>query len=215
MTCQGVCSVLMADSNAVPGFVPSAHGLHFANRFPAGPTLRFGPIDPRWIGIGDAADGLCGGMAWLVRERFEAGLPLPGDRQAPANGSPLFRALVRRQVLSLDWLRTPLRFWWMGSLGPERAAGRSVEVEWPRIRADIDAGRLSMVGLVRHSGLNPFQLTRSHQVLAFGYQVAARSVTLRLYDPNWPGRDDVAVRLTPGGLHESTGGTPGGLLHLR
>lgn len=205
----------MADSNAVPGFVPSTHGLHFANRFPAGPTLRFGPIDPRLIGVGDAADGLCGGMAWLVRERFEAGLPVPPDRQAPANGSPLFRALVRRQVLSLDWLRTPLRFWLMGSLGPGRAAGRSFEVEWPRIRADIDAGRLSMVGLVRHTGLNPFQLTRSHQVLAFAYEVVARSVTLRLYDPNWPGRDDVAVRLEPGGLHESTGGEPGGLLRLR
>ena len=118
----------MVESNAVPGFLPSANGLHFPNRFPPGPTLRLGPLDPRLIGIGDAAAGLCGGMSWLVRERFEAGRPIESDTVAPANGSPLFRALVRRQVLSLDWLRTPIAFWWMGILSrsePVDASGRS------------------------------------------------------------------------------------------
>jgi hypothetical protein len=183
----------MTTSNAVPGFLPSTHGFRFANRFSPGPTLRFGPIDPRWIGIGDASAGLCGGMSWLIRERFESGLPIPTDREAPTNGSPLFRALVRRQVLSLDWLRVPLRFWWMGAISPARAARRSLEVEWPRIRADIDAGRLAMVGLVRHTGLNPFSLTQSHQVLAYAYDVDGDAITLRIYDPNFPERDDQLV----------------------
>ena len=65
----------MIASNAVPGFTPSANGFRFANRFEPGPTVRFGPLDPRLIGVGDAAGGLCGGMAWFVRERFEAGGP--------------------------------------------------------------------------------------------------------------------------------------------
>ena len=195
----------MVESNAVPGFLPSTHGLRFANRFPSGPTLRLGPIDPRWIGIGDAAAGLCGGMTWYVRERFEAGLPVPADVEAPANGSALFRTLVRRQVLSLDWMRAPLRFWWVGAIGPERALRRTRDSEWPRIRADIDAGRLSMVGLVRHTGLNPFNLVQSHQVIAFAYEVAGDVVTLRIYDPNWPGRDDVTVLLTASGVGSSTG----------
>ena len=145
----------MSESNAVPGFLPSTHGLRFANSFRPGPTVRFGRIDPRWIGVGDASAGLCGGMSWFVRERFEAGLPIPTDTEPPANGSPLFRALVRRQVLSLDWFRTPLRFWWMGAISPERAARRTRETEWPRIRAEIDAGRLAMVGLVRHQRPKP------------------------------------------------------------
>ena len=196
---------VMVESNAVPGFLPSTHGLLFANRFPPGPTLRLGPIDPRWIGIGDASAGLCGGMSWYVRERFEAGLPVPADTDAPANGSALFEALVRRQVLSLDWMRTPLRFWWAGAIGPERAARRSLEVEWPRIRADIDAGRLAMVGLVRHTGLNPFSMTQSHQVLAFAYDLADDGVTLRIYDPNWPGRDEMAITMEASGIAESSG----------
>lgn len=194
----------MVESNAVPGFLPSPHGLRFANRFPPGPTLRFGPIDPRWIGIGDASAGLCGGMARFVRERFEAGLPIPPDREPPANGSPLFRALVRQQVRSLDWLRTPLRFWWAGAIGPERAARRSREVEWPRIRAEIDAGLLAMVGLVRHHGLSPWRMTQSHQVVAYGYEVSGDAITLRVYDPNWPGRDDSAITVDAVGIRQST-----------
>ena len=112
----------MTVSNAVPGFLPSQNGLHFANRFEPGPTVRLGPIDPRWVGVGDASAGLCGGMSWFVRERFEAGVHIPGDRVAPANGSPLFKAIVRRQVLSLDWLRGPLRFWMAAARGGSVAA---------------------------------------------------------------------------------------------
>jgi hypothetical protein len=186
----------MVESNAVPGFLPSTHGLRFANRFPPGPTLTFGPIDPRWVGIGDASAGLCGGMSWYVRERFEAGLPVAPATEPPANGSPLFRALVRRQVLSLDWLRTPMRFWWMGAIPAERAAALVRDVEWPRIRAEIDAGRLAMVGLIRHEGANPWRLTQSHQVLAYAYDTSGGATTIRIYDPNLPGRDDVVVTET-------------------
>jgi hypothetical protein len=202
------------ESNAVPGFLPSTHGLRFANRFPPGPTLRLGPIDPRWIGVGDASAGLCGGMSWFVRERFEAGLGVPLDSGAPANGSPLFRALVRRQVLSLDWMRTPLRFWWMGAMGSERALRRTWDVEWPRIRADIDDGRLAMVGLVRHSGLNPLHLTQSHQVLAYAYETAGEAATLRIYDPNWPGRDEVSIAISATEVAQSSGEQLAGLLSM-
>ena len=124
----------MSDSNAVPGFLPSVHGLHFANHWEPGPTVRLGFIDPRWVGVGDATAGLCGGMSWFVRERFESGRPLPPDTTAPANGSPLFRAIVRRQVQSLDWLRGPLRFWLSAGTSPDRLRRRTLEVEWPRIR---------------------------------------------------------------------------------
>ena len=43
-------------SSSVPGFRPSVHGFRFANRWPAGPTVRFGPLDPRWIGIETVVD---------------------------------------------------------------------------------------------------------------------------------------------------------------
>ena len=206
----------MTASKAVPGFLPSVHGLHFANRYAPGPTVRFGFIDPRWIGVGDAASGLCGGMSWLVREQFAAGRPIAQDRVAPDNGSPLFRSIVRRQILSLDWLRGPMRFWWMGLRGRDAALRRTRDAELPRIRATIDAGRLAMVGLVRHDGWNPWHLTDSHQVLAYGYTAEdpAGPTTLRLYDPNWPDRDDVTITLDAAGLQQSTGEPLQGILAL-
>jgi hypothetical protein len=206
----------MSVSNAVPRFQPSVNGLHFPNRFPSGPTVKLGIIDPRWVGIGDADAGLCGGMSWFVRERFEAGLPIPVDTVPPDNGSPLFRIIVRRQVMSLDWLRGPLRFWLAAGISSERLRRRTLEVEWPRIRATIDDGRLAMVGLVRHRGWNPFGLQLDHTVLAFAYESAAPAGphTIRLYDPNWPNRDDVSITLLPGGFLQSSGEPLFGLIRL-
>jgi hypothetical protein len=153
-------------------------------------------------------------MAWYVREHFEAGLPIPPDREPPANGSPLFQALVRRQVQSLDWLQTPLNFWWSGAFGAARAAHRSREIELPHIHAKIEGHRLAAVGLVRHQGLNPMSLKESHQVLGYGYEVEGEIVSLRIYDPNWPDRDDVVVAIDPQRLRQSTGETLFGILSL-
>jgi hypothetical protein len=200
--------------NEVPGFLPSRHGLHFANRYPPGPTVKFGPLDPRLIGVGDAAAGLCGGMVFTVRDLFEGGIAVPPDREPPANGSPRFKSIVRRQVQSLDWLRLPISFWFRSALGSSLGGGRpksTFEREWPKIRREIDEGRLAMLGLIRVAGVNPFKMTGNHQVIAYGYAEDGRGVTLRLYDPNWPDNDSVTARLhldealRPTGLEQSTG----------
>ena len=204
----------MPTSNAVPGFLPSTNGLHFANHFPPGPTLKLGVIDPRLVGIGDAAAGLCGGMAWYARERFVTGRPIPPDIEAPANGSPLFRSLVRSQVRSLRWFLTSWRFWWAGVVGPERTLASTRDGVLPSIERAIDGGRLPLVGLVRHTGPSPWAMTGSHQVLAFGYAKDAHSTTVRIYDPNWPDRDDVTITVDGTGIRQSTGEVLFGLLGL-
>ena len=85
-------------------------------------------------------------------------------------------------------------------VGPWRSNGRASG-------AELDAGRLAQVGLVRHHGLSPFELSRDHQVLAFGYALdpGSGSITLRLYDPNHPDRDDVTVTLSDAGHAQNTG----------
>jgi hypothetical protein len=205
----------MVTSNAVPGFLPSRHGLHFANRFEPGPTMRLGRLDPRIVGIGDAKDGLCGGMVWYVRECFDTDRAVPPDTSAPSNGSPLFQAIVRRQVLSLAFLLVPLRFWRAASMSPEALRHRTIETEWPRIRSAIDSGHLAPIGLVRHRGFNPFQLGRDHQVLAYAYtQDGAAAITLRIYDPNHPDRDDVTLSLSGDALRQSTSELLRGVISL-
>jgi hypothetical protein len=198
----------------VAGFLPSVQGFHFSNAWPSGPTVRFGPLDPRWIGIGNAANGLCGGMVYTVGDLFAAGIAMPADREPPANGSPRFGAIVRRQVESLAFLSVPVRFWLRsalgGSIGGDRARA-TLDREWPKAKALLDAGHVAMIGLIRVASANPWNLTRNHQVMAWGYAEDGWGVTLRLYDPNWPDRDDVTVTiqldpaLRPTGLSQSTG----------
>ena len=67
--------------------------------------------------------------------------------------------------------------------------------QWPLIRAQIDAGQLAMVGMVRGDSPDPRKLTLNHQVLAYGYRVEPGRITLAIYDPNHPDRDDVEVRI--------------------
>jgi hypothetical protein len=200
--------------HVIDGFLPSRHGFHFANAWPHGPTVKIGPVDPRWIGIGDAADGLCGGMVYTAADLFIAGVPVPPDREPFPNGSPRFRAIVRRQVESLYWLTVPLRYWLRsalgGSFGGDRAKA-TLDREWPKAKAELDAGRVALIGLIRVASANPGALTRNHQVMAYGYAEDGRGVTLDLYDPNWPDRDDVTITihldpaLRPTGLSQSTG----------
>jgi len=200
--------------NVVPGFLPSRQGLHFANSYPKGPTVKFGPIDPRWIGVGDASAGLCGGMCFTVRDLFEAEASVPPDREPPANGSARFKSIVRRQVQSLDYFRLPIRFYRRSAFGSSLGRDRikqTFEREWPKIRREIDEGRLAMLGLIRVAGKNPFKLTGNHQVIAYGYAEDGRGVTLRIYDPNWPDNDNVTAvlrldeALRPTSLESSTG----------
>jgi hypothetical protein len=190
----------------VPGFLPSTYGLQFANAFPPGPTVRLGPFDTRFLGFGDASAGLCGGMALTARDLFEARVPSPADTDPPANGSPRFDALVRRQVESLDWLRVPLRYLDLQAFRPDPPAGLfaalgrepprvgSVRGEWPRIRAVLDTDHPCVVGLVRYAGSSPWALTRNHQVLAFAYDESPTSIVIAVYDPNHPGDDHVELR---------------------
>jgi hypothetical protein len=192
-------------TNAVPGFLPSIHGLRFANAFPAGPTLTIAGLDPRRVGFGDASAGLCGGMALTARDLYEAGSVAPVEGAPPANGSPRFRSLVRRQVESLDWFRVPLRYLDLQAFRPDPPAGFSsvlrrepprvdaVLREWPRIRDEIDAGHPSVVGLIRAAGWSPWYLTRNHQVLAYAYEETPEGITIHVYDPNHPMRDDVTL----------------------
>jgi hypothetical protein len=207
-------------SNAVAGFLPSRNGFRFANRWPPGPA-RTWQLELVQLGIGNVGRGLCGGMAFAARDRFERGEPAPPDVVPPAAGTPLFREIVDRQFDSFGWLdiEVPLRFL-AGALGSERRRGRTtVRAAWPAIRADIDAGTLSMVGLVRRPGLQALAPDFGHQVVAYRYEATRARATIGIYDPNHPGDDSVELVLEgdPNGgvrLSQSTGEPLLGLLHL-
>lgn len=208
----------MASRN-IPGFVPSVHGFHFSNSWPSVPAFWIGAGYLR-LGIGDAAKGFCGGMSQAVRDRFERGEAPPIDRVAPAPATPLFDEIARRQLDSFDrWVVVPWRFLWM-SFQPEtdRATATATEA-WPAIRAEIDAGHLAMVGLVRSAGRDPLRNELGHQVAGFRYDETREAVRIGIYDPNHPDDDSVELAMARGAdgrltLSQSTGEPLVGLLSL-
>ena len=191
----------------VPGFAPDTNGFHFTNYFPHEPAIEikipFGPTLP----LGDAANGLCGGMAFAVRDFYEAKQPTPPDTDPnpPPAGSPLYKFIVQRLLDSFNLpfgigryleLMQPA----FPDVGPGFGiSGRAsvmVRDEWPHIKSDLDAGILSPLGLVKVKSSNPSDLGKNHQVLACGYDLNGTDLTLYLYDPNYPNRNDVTLQLS-------------------
>jgi hypothetical protein len=189
-------------SGGRPGFQASLNGFAFANSWPHVAPLRLrigGPI-PLELAIGDAANGLCGGMALAALDLWFTGMTPPADERRPEDGTPRFRYIVERQLASFELGLGPARFYLLGA--PWRSPGaRSAEVlrrELPRVRRALAAGRPVPLGLVHAVSANPATLIQDHQVVAHGIEAGPGpgSLALRIYDPNLPGND--TVRLTIG-----------------
>ena len=199
-------------SNFVPGFMPSTSGLHFDNSFPHEPDLTITLPGGATIGIGDASNGLCGGMVFTAMDFHGAGVAPPPDAAPPPGGSPLFNYIVRRLFDSFGLPFGPGRYLWLmnpalpdhetwasqAGLAPHGHAWVMINEEWPKIRMDIDSGRLSPLGLVKIRSLNAGDLGHNHQVVAFGYDLNGNDLTLHLYDPNNHDNDNVTMSLNIG-----------------
>ncbi len=192
------------------GFDVKANGFHFANAFPPRPIRQFKLGSVATLDIGDAANGLCGGMSFTVRDLFEHKRTPPAGNQAPDTGA-LHDYIVNRQIDSFEGGVVPLRFFtlmsparpdrepmWaelIGRVGVDRHSRTYVMVheEWPAIKRDLDEGHLSTLGLVRVVSLDPNMLGHNHQVVAYGYDLEGSKVTIHIYDPNHPGDDGVTL----------------------
>jgi hypothetical protein len=187
-------------------FLPSRHGLAFSNSWPSQPAVVVDTPFGR-IPIGNAAAGLCGGMVFVVLDYWYGGVVPPTTR--PAAGEPLYRQIVRRLIDSWD-LPAGVAHYYECMILPDADRGvglfgrrivlaqglatRTVRTEWPRIKADLDRGIPAPLGLVTVASSKPADLGLNHQVLAYGYDRAGSTVSLRVYDPNRAQRDDIWIR---------------------
>jgi hypothetical protein len=222
----------------VPGFLPSTSGFHFSNsNFEHVPDITIN-IMGQQIRIGDAANGLCGGMVFAARDYFEADIPIPSETTNPSSGT-LFDYMVRRLFDSFN-LYLPLPplpplpgifftptppfgpgpYTYMHLMNPalpdhETVASKvgfsyrgrawvTIMDEWPKIKADLDSGRLSPTALVEIKSLDPTQMGNNHQVLTYGYELDGADLLMRLYDPNYPDDDTVTMSLNIAAPEQTT-----------
>ena len=189
------------------GFVPSADAFGFTNEWPSAPAVTvqtpFGPI-----GIGNAANGLCGGLVFGSLDYWHAGV-LPPPQHRPAPGTPLYKFVVRRLIDSWNlpagaaeyylWMNLPDSDSTVDVLGKTLVtqrglSWRTIEQQWPQVRSSIDGGVPATLGVVTVASANPAQIGKNHQVAAYGYVTAGTEVTLLVYDPNSGPADNIHIR---------------------
>ena len=169
------------------------------------------------ISIGNAAGGLCGGMVFVVLDYWHGGMLPPATR--PEVGEPLYRQIVRRLIDSWDLPAGVARYYeCMNQPDGDKVidvlgrrivihrglARRSVQTQWPQIRADLDRGIPVPLAVVTVASARPADLALNHQVLAYGYDRTGTEVSLWVYDPNRGQRDDVWIRFGEGARSGST-----------
>ena len=194
--------------------MPSRNGLHFTNSWPSEPDYTISVLG-HTITLGDASNGLCGGMAYAVNDLFLTRLLPPADTTIPAEGTPLFNYLVARLTNSFDESDVNQYLSWiqmsnhdttvLGEVIAHGLAWHEITEEWPKVRSDLDSGRPSPLGLV--SGHEPpavgfftgmQDLGKCHQVLAWGYDLDGTNLTIYIYDPDFTGHDNFTGNDYPG-----------------
>ena len=72
------------DQRPRPRVSPVDQGTALSHAFPHVPNFEIDLPGGLTVPVGDAANGLCGGMAYTVRDLFEAGLTPPATIRSPA-----------------------------------------------------------------------------------------------------------------------------------
>jgi hypothetical protein len=185
-------------------FIPSMHGFKFVNRFP-GYFLPFSMPDfltPRKVA---SKYGLCGGMCAAAYDFALAGRVIPQKVDPPHQGTRLQRYLFRRQIDSLGGAGQEIVKVAQWTTMPEDTLlGTQVRTahELASIRQKLEDRNPVVLGLIYEHTSSLGELSRqifnNHQVLAYACQEnAAGEITLQVYDPNLPGRDDVVIQSQP------------------
>jgi hypothetical protein len=179
----------------VSGFLPSANGFQFPNRFPG---LPLPPVIAKLIDTSKSVHGLCGGMCFTVVDFANAKRPMPVLDKVPDEGTPLYRYLAERQLASWGRMEQQvLRYIQWMAMPDKKAFGESMK-SLKEVRTRLDAGHLTVLGLIYHDFEETLAVWDNHQVLAYGYSVLAdKRIHIQLYDPNFPKRDDVYLEVTP------------------
>lgn len=187
-------------------FRPLLHGFHFSNDFVNNiARTPLGRIESR---------GRCGGMAFAALDYYYAkilvptheGKDFPNGLYAPDQsilGDYIFRRSLHSLITTsafkfLRWTVTR-----QGSMFNLECATR--KVEFPKIKRSIDNGQPVVLGLIAGSKIS--EITRNHQVVAYGYdELAEDQMAIYIYDSNSP-NEEVVIRTTPATPHfESSNG---------
>lgn len=179
-------------------FTPASNGYHFANRFNGVPLPFSIPELPGLVHL-SGVYGLCGGMASTAYDHYLFGREIPQQDRAPRSGSALQRYLYRRQMDTFGTLgEYILKFVSWMNLPDDTPQGLNCLTvhEFEQFQSRLENNLGSVLGILYEKGAQIKRLFLNHQVLGFGMDTLDEDhFAIRIYDPNYPDRDDVAIRI--------------------
>lgn len=179
-------------------FLPSQNGYKFVNLF-KGIALPFSIPEITGLLRISGNYGLCGGMSSSAYDHYLFGKPLPQGDSIPRSGSVLQRHLYRRQMDTFGTLgEYILKFASWMKLPDDTAEGLcSLTMhEFAHFRKRMDDNLNSVLGILYVKGTKISHLFLNHQVLGYALETQdADHYSIRIYDPNYPERDDVSIRI--------------------
>lgn len=185
--------------NVKTNFLPSLHGFGFVNSF-SGLPLPFStsalPGISTILSRSKSCYGLCGGMSSAAWDFFIAGRTIPSIITVPETGSPLHRYLYQRQIDTYGFLGKSIGKFakWM-ALSDSKVQKRTDD-ELQQICDRLDNYQAVILGIVYVSLVDTLAIWLNHQVLAYGYaEKSPKTLNINIYDPNFPGRDDVIIEI--------------------
>lgn len=179
-------------------FSPVQNGYHFVNLF-KGVALPFSiPEIPGLIHL-TGNYGLCGGLASSAYDHYLFNLEIPPQKNIPKSGSALQRHLYRRQMDSFGTLgEYILKFASWMRLPDDTSDGLcSLTMhEFVQYRSRLENNLGSVLGIIYQKGAKISHLFLNHQVFGYGLDILDEDhCSIRIYDPNYPDRDDVVIKL--------------------
>jgi len=172
-------------------FVPSIHGMRFPNSFSVSFRIPGLPTTP------PVTYGLCGGISATANDFFRRNRTPPKTTDAPARDTPFYEYLFKRQMDTFGpaaILALRFQLWMSWKAGGLSGYRRRTFTEYEKIRKELRTGVPVVIGLVYARAVTQGRVWHNHQVLAYDYEYANGSLTMKVCDPNYIGRDDITVR---------------------
>lgn len=186
----------------VAAFLPSTGAPLFRNGpWPPGTSFGVSIMGLPSVTLDATEMGLCGGMSFLTRDTFESGTPQLRNKIASEIPAQLAQHVLSRLLDS--FASPPVVARWLtatASLDHDTVVWgdglfRQTLREIPGILDTIDSGVLCPIGLVLVHSYAPWDVFKNHVVLVWGYESHGDILTLRTYDCNREGLDNIVIQL--------------------
>jgi hypothetical protein len=181
-------------------FTPLVHGFNFQNQFSGLPclfhkNLKFFYLVHQLL-FRKNSYGLCGGICFAALDYFYSGREIPLIDLNLGVSKFLHSYLFRRQNDTYGVFGKIVLKFALWTLMSDATLQNKTHREFSNIKLSLNQNKPVVLGLVYVHISKSLAIWSNHQVIAYSYQDDGQTNTLYLYDPNFPGSEDIVIELT-------------------